>query len=127
MTGGWGTKTAPYTFTATVADTIYFVCSAHVTSGMKGRIIVLPPAGVDNENTGQRDNESIYPNPCTDIITISKTPTEGSDVQIYNMLGELIMNLGSVRELYSRVNISDLPKGMYFVKIDKEFIKFVKL
>ncbi len=42
LSGGWGTKTANYLFTATTSDTIYYVCSFHVGLGMKGRIIVNP-------------------------------------------------------------------------------------
>ncbi|MEI6089847.1 MAG: M4 family metallopeptidase [bacterium] len=68
----------------------------------------------------------ISPNPAGDYITITTKPSEGSEINIYNMLGELVISVGTGRDLSAPINISDLPKGMYFVKVGGETAKFVK-
>jgi hypothetical protein len=50
-----------------------------------------------------------------------------NEVSIYNTLGEKVMSLGTGRDLSTPINISDLPKGMYFIKVGTETTKFVKM
>jgi hypothetical protein len=69
----------------------------------------------------------ISPNPANDQITISLNSTEASEILIYNSLGEKVMSVGTGRDLSAQINISDLPKGIYFVKIGGETAKFVKM
>jgi hypothetical protein len=70
----------------------------------------------------------IIPNPAGDFITIALKPSEGSEIQIYNTLGEKVMS-ESIHPMTAshRMNITDLPKGIYFVKAGGETAKFVKL
>lgn len=76
---------------------------------------------------------NVSPNPAGDFITISAgsiNPTLKrvlDEVYIYNTLGEKVMFVGAGHDLSSRINISDLPKGMYFVKVGIETTKFVKM
>jgi ligand-binding sensor domain-containing protein len=89
-----------------------------------------PSTAVENkiENT-----LSILPNPANDYITIALKPSEGikpsdgSAIYIYNTLSEKIMSVGTYRDLSVRINITDFPKGMYFVKAGGEIVKFVKM
>ncbi|MEI6089689.1 MAG: T9SS type A sorting domain-containing protein [bacterium] len=75
----------------------------------------------------------IIPNPAGDFITVTLKPSEGfepsegSAILIYNTLGELVMFVGTGRDLSARTNIANLQKGMYFVKVGGETAKFVKL
>jgi hypothetical protein len=78
----------------------------------------------------------ISPNPAEDFITInlerwspsSRWTPSGTDViNIYNTLGEIVLSVGTGRDLSARINISNLPKGMYFVKVGGETAKFVKM
>ncbi len=81
----------------------------------------------------------ISPNPAGDFITITSKPSEGfepsegSEIQIYNTLGEkvttpsLLRNATPPMEGNYRIDISDLPKGIYFVKAGGETAKFVKM
>jgi hypothetical protein len=51
----------------------------------------------------------------------------GSDKNIYNDMGECVMTVGTGRDLsLQRIDISHLPKGVYFVKIGDYIGKFVK-
>ncbi|MEI6091336.1 MAG: T9SS type A sorting domain-containing protein [bacterium] len=70
---------------------------------------------------------SVYPNPAADFITVTLKPSEGSAINIYNTLGEMVLSVGTGRDLFVRINISDLPKGIYFVKVGVRTAKFVKI
>jgi len=78
-------------------------------------------------------NLSLSPNPADDYITITLKPSEGfepsedSALQIFNTLGEMVLSVGTGRDLSAKINVSALPKGMYFVRIGNETAKFVKM
>jgi aminopeptidase N len=77
----------------------------------------------------------IHPNPAEDYIeiTINKPScpdfigAEGSDIEIYNVLGEKIMSK-SIHPMTPshRMNVANLPRGVYFVKFGNQVEKFVK-
>jgi hypothetical protein len=84
----------------------------------------------------------IIPNPAGDYITVTLgafNPKVNlgvdipSEIQIYNTLGEkvttpsLLGNATPPTEGNFRINISTLPKGMYFVRIGGEIAKFMKM
>lgn len=52
----------------------------------------------------------IYPNPATNIIKVSGV-SEGEPIQIYNMIGRLVLQISDIE-----INISGLGKGVYFLK-----------
>lgn len=79
-----------------------------------------------NDKITNNDFE-IYPNPTSDFISVSLKTSEVSEIQIYNMLGEKVLAVETGRDLSVRINISDLPIGMYFVKAGSETAKFVKM
>jgi len=61
------------------------------------------------------DGVHIYPNPAQDVLNISLTNIQR--MEIYNLLGKMMLS-----DLYpdSKINVSSLPKGVYFVKIFTE-------
>ena len=75
----------------------------------------------------------IIPNPAGDFITVTLKPSEGFEpsegyeIQIYNTLGEKKTTVGARHAVPLRINISALPKGMYFVRIGTEIAKFMKM
>jgi 1,4-alpha-glucan branching enzyme len=64
----------------------------------------------------------IYPNPTTDKLFIQSENTKGA-VSVIDQLGRAVLSYPSVP---SEINISVLPSGIYFLKIDNERIRFVK-
>lgn len=62
-------------------------------------------------NDGRRIRVKIYPNPANDFINIS-TDERITSVEIYDFLGRLIKS-----DSKSKLNISDLAKGNYLIKI----------
>jgi hypothetical protein len=61
----------------------------------------------------------VYPNPTTGELTIDKGELTIDNVEIYDIYGrKLIVNFQL--SIFNSIDISDLPAGVYFVKIDTE-------
>ncbi|MFZ4400320.1 MAG: T9SS type A sorting domain-containing protein [Bacteroidales bacterium] len=77
-------------------------------------------------------NYQIYPNPTSGIITININDINTSlDLQIINLQGKIIHTekLSNIKSTYNQdINLSEYPKGVYFVKlINKNFTKVEKI
>jgi hypothetical protein len=84
------------------------------------------------------DNEiEIYPNPAGNYIEISfgrysvnkglQPLVHVDEFKIYDVLGTKVMTVGAIHELpLQRIDISNLPRGVYFVRIGDRVEKFVK-
>lgn len=66
---------------------------------------------VDNVNASKF---SYYPNPTTGILNISASGKIGN-VDVYNVVGQKVLSFAPNADR-SEINISALPKGLYFVK-----------
>lgn len=66
----------------------------------------------------ENNNFNIYPNPVNNEFTIAVTETGKIYLQlkIINLLGEMVYQ-SLIEDQKSGINISDLPKGVYFVKL----------
>ena len=69
---------------------------------------------------------TLYPNPATTELTISATENI-SGVVITDLLGRTVYNWQfAVGSLQVNVDVAELHKGVYMVKINGEVRKFVK-
>ncbi len=68
-------------------------------------------------------NIELYPNPAKTMLTIENA-TE--NVQIFDVAGRKIMQVENKGEALLQINIANLAKGMYFVKVGNYTTKFVK-
>ncbi len=59
---------------------------------------------------------NVYPNPASDILTISIQDLDFSKVEIYSIIGEQVMTFDNTNNEL-RINIEELPEGAYFVRI----------
>lgn len=59
---------------------------------------------------------NIYPNPAKAQVNI--TCSEGSQIQVYNMIGSLVYNKQNASAI-STINVSDFAQGSYIVKVIK--------
>lgn len=66
----------------------------------------------------------VYPNPAYDHIMISGGP-DVADYQIVTAQA-IIVKQGRLTESDKRIDLNDLPAGIYFIRINKSFQKFVK-
>jgi 1,4-alpha-glucan branching enzyme len=64
----------------------------------------------------------IYPNPTSDKLSILTENTEGP-LSVMDQLGRPVLSFDKVP---TEINISALPAGIYFLKVDSERIRFVK-
>ena len=70
----------------------------------------------------------LYPNPSKDIVNISsKNQTEIQSVEIYNMVGQIVIAIPNTTKT---IDVSALKTGPYFIKVNTEqgntTMKFVK-
>jgi hypothetical protein len=63
---------------------------------------------------------NVYPNPVSDFLIIESTnDIDGRLIKIFNSNGSLFKTK-TLNQSREELNISDLPKGMYFYSIDKK-------
>ena len=61
----------------------------------------------------------IYPNPSSDYLTIEfKRTIINGKIEILNLLGEIISTENIFSLSKKEINIHNIPKGLYFVKVD---------
>jgi len=58
----------------------------------------------------------IYPNPVTDKLKIVRFSNEKTKVEIYNMLGAMI-DVIDMYDIETEVNVSNLPAGIYLIRL----------
>ncbi len=70
--------------------------------------------GIETE-TNESMGVNIYPNPTRDIVTIEVQGTNFENAQIFNLQGQKVMETNE-----RMFNISQLPSGIYLVKVNNE-------
>jgi hypothetical protein len=76
-------------------------------------------------------NVSIYPNPANDYLMINTTTNENLKIEIYTIRGQSVISTECINNASQmRIDISQLPSGMYFIRIannqnniTKKFVK----
>jgi hypothetical protein len=76
-------------------------------------------------------NVSIYPNPANDYLMINTTINENLKIEIYTIRGQSVMSTECTNNISQmRIDISQLPAGIYFIRIannqnniTKKFVK----
>ena len=77
------------------------------------------PCGIDENNAA---SISIFPNPAHDIIRIETRSIESvKGVDIFNSTGQMVLSTDN-----TEINLSALPKGVYFISVLTENQKIVK-
>ena len=66
---------------------------------------------------------SLYPNPSDNNITIKSANDPITIVEIYNVLGQRVLNFNFSERLSEDINISSLNSGLYLVKINANTTK----
>lgn len=123
LSTGFGVKTANHTFTVTSNNTMYYVCTAHVTMGMKGQIVVNS-VGV-NEQQISFNNVNVFPNPAANKVQIAFSSIGNNNVSValFDITGRKIENIQSNFEAVNGTNVITyhiphyLNSGNYFIEI----------
>lgn len=78
---------------------------------------------VDAENSDMY----IYPNPATDIVTVKNVPAN-TTITVFDLSGRIVLSLKSSDVLENtKINVSNLNTGVYFVKIENLQVRMLKL
>jgi plastocyanin len=109
----------------------YYVCTPHAVYGMKG-IINVTGTATSSEQGGNFSNNSkdmlnFYPNPVTDMMTLSFNVLVNSSISInlIDVTGQTVQNL--VRGTYNAgsyneyLNLSHLNPGRYFIVFESGY------
>ena len=83
-----------------------------------------------------QNNITVFPNPANDYIEINPDAInpmlksgvdEGSNILIFNALGEIVLSVEQTPPSVHRIEISNLSPGMYFIKVGNRVEKFIKM
>ncbi|MGD1842701.1 MAG: Ig-like domain-containing protein [Thermonemataceae bacterium] len=68
----------------------------------------------------------VFPNPANDLITVRNLVSKDGVIRIYNTQG-ILVNISSFNtETTLQVDISQLPEGLYYLKVGQQSTKFIK-
>lgn len=121
--GGFGVKTSDYTFTITNTNTIYFVCQAHASSGMKGQITASTTSLA--KDVSPINNIQLFPNPAKDKVFLKFMASDNGNIKgkLFNVTGAEVP-FASIDENYEAGEISityllpaRLPQGIYLLEL----------
>lgn len=129
---GFGNKSSNYTFTITSATNIYYVCTNHVSMGMKG-MITVSTVGVKEQND-LISNISMFPNPTKDKFSVKFNSTESGNVtaKLYSVCGQEVESLVANKEFGAGVTTlnfdlqNNIPAGIYFVQLNYNSKKVIR-
>ena len=87
--------------------------------------------GIDDNSLQQTKNISVYPNPANDQVNIriNDWTSAKTGVKIFDVRGSLIFEKQFINQNEFRIDIADLQKGVYILRIkqDDEFFKSIRL
>lgn len=100
----------------------FFASGNIVISDINGGLFIVrdPLLGV-NDNTVA--NFAIAPNPAKEVVTVSSKVEPINKIEIYNVLGQKVMEQSFTDSLSESLNISKLQSGMYVMKINSTTTK----
>ena len=124
---GWQQATITFTYVSNLTpDTLWVLYSASSLdkNPKAGSVLWIDDASVTlptgiNQLIAEDNSVKIFPNPSNGIFTIQQTNLINEDqiVEIYNVLGEKTFTFFNNKNSKFDIDISQSPKGIYFVKL----------
>lgn len=93
-----------------------------------GTVTTYKPKSVNRNRKGTNETLKIYPNPMSETLTIIGQQ-DGASMQLYNStLSRLATKFTFLEKTSNRtvLDVSNLPNGIYFLKINSSFKKIIK-
>jgi PKD repeat protein len=102
--------------TSTYCDSasIYRVSSANAVIQLN---VINPNAPTALKTTINKALVSMYPNPANSKLTVSIAQNDNSVITMYDAIGKQVMQQKATG-LFTELNVSNLPQGMYFVNVN---------
>jgi len=106
--------------------THYYVCQPHASLGMKAKIVVVTATDVNEMQTSL--NITLTPNPARNVIKITTNENAfiGSDYLLFDQLGRQMLT-GQLTDKVTAVTVSQLPAGIYFMRITAQHNETYKI
>ena len=116
------------TYTPIVNGTYYTKVTANGCTSDQSNSITITTVGI-SENENKNNAVWFFPNPVIDNISVMASNISEIKISVLNIQGQVLLKQVSKKEL-TNINISHLPKGIYFLKTEGEegssIHKFVK-
>ncbi|HNW97824.1 MAG TPA: T9SS type A sorting domain-containing protein [Bacteroidales bacterium] len=116
------------TYTPQTTDTYYVIVTSNNCPSAHSNSITVNTTGIA-DNTNNKNYFELYPNPAYDFLTVINPGIQNAKYSIYNVQGKLLYFQPAVNK-NTTINISNLEKGVYFIKAEstegttiKRFIK----
>lgn len=77
---------------------------------------LIDTMGVPSHGT-MVDNMLIYPNPTSDIVSISGDKTIISHIDVLDNLGKVVLKASNVNKMQTNLDVSGLNSGVYYVRL----------
>ena len=93
------------------SQTNTFLCESPVETNIVE--VQFPAVGISDPGA---NSIVLYPNPSSDVVNISST-AEVNTVEVMNYVGQPVYQATHVNSKTTRINVSTLRSGVYFVKV----------
>lgn len=101
-----------------------FSADAYPVNGKVYRLEIPQVAGLHGFSSSS--SVSLYPNPASSVINIQSENFTASEYSIYNILGKLVAEGKTDIANDTQINVENLDRGIYFLKINNNYLKFIK-
>ncbi len=101
----------------------YFASGNIVISDIDRGLFIVRDQLLGMNDNNEALNFAVYPNPAKDFVTISSKVEPISQVEIYNVLGQKVLDQNFKETLSENINVSNLQAGMYVMKINSAITK----
>lgn len=88
------------------------------------RSLIFSELSTAIEDVKFETNISVYPNPTVDALMVNGVQ-ENSKMVVYSMNGIMILSQ-TAQDGINKIDVSNLPNGMYLLHMDTETFKFTK-
>jgi len=106
----------------------YSVTMTNTAIGSSARVIVPIEILPVNIRENAVSNIKVYPNPTTSVLIVKNEERRIENIEIYDVFGRKQQsNIGQSDIVYQIVDISHLPTGTFFLNIDGETFKIIKI
>jgi hypothetical protein len=95
----------------------------HPSSGTVYRLVPDVISGLEDFAAAE---VKLYPNPATSVLHIQSDNITATEYAIYNVVGKLVIQNKINDSNDVQINIQNLESGLYFVKINNQYLKFIK-
>lgn len=102
----------------TITTTYTVIGTASSCTSTPGTILVTVSLCTGLEDLSSHNDISLYPNPSNGMITVSSFANTGKlDISVINTLGQIVRTENSKNPKELVMDVSELSKGVYYVKV----------